>query len=85
MAFRYDKDEQNIVTLTLDMPGRSANVLNEEFGRGLAEALAHLQAETDLAGVILTSGKKNLSGGGGPGLSVRGRRPRRTVPQHPTA
>ena len=29
MAFRYDKDEQNIVTLTLDMPGRSANVLNE--------------------------------------------------------
>lgn len=64
MAFRYDKDEQNIVTLTLDMPGRSANVLNEEFGRGLAEALAQLQAETDLAGVILTSGKKTFLAGG---------------------
>ena len=64
MAFRYDKDEQNIVTRTLDMPGRSANVLNEEFGRGLAEVLARLQAETALAGVILTSGKKTFLAGG---------------------
>ena len=31
MAFTYEKDEQNIVTVTMDMDGRSANVLNEEL------------------------------------------------------
>ena len=63
MTFRYQKDDQNIVTLALDMPGRSANVLNDEFGAGFREALARLAAESDLAGVILTSGKKTFLAG----------------------
>jgi 3-hydroxyacyl-CoA dehydrogenase / enoyl-CoA hydratase / 3-hydroxybutyryl-CoA epimerase len=63
MAFRYEKDAQNIVTLTLDMPGRSANVLNERFGMGLQAALSRLAAESDLAGVILTSAKKTFLAG----------------------
>ncbi len=63
MTIRYEKDEQNIVTLTLDMPGRNANVINEAFGAALAEALAQLQAENDLAGVILTSAKKTFMAG----------------------
>jgi 3-hydroxyacyl-CoA dehydrogenase/enoyl-CoA hydratase/3-hydroxybutyryl-CoA epimerase len=63
MAIRYDKDEQNIVTLTLDMPGRSANVINAEFGAALAAVLARLQAETALAGVILISAKKSFMAG----------------------
>ncbi|HUM68598.1 MAG TPA: enoyl-CoA hydratase-related protein, partial [Chloroflexota bacterium] len=63
MAIRYEKDEQNIVMLTLDRPGRSANVINEAFGAALAEALARLQAEPDLAGVILTSAKKTFMAG----------------------
>ncbi len=63
MAIRYEKDEQNIVTLTLDMPGRNANVINEAFGEALAQTLAKLQAETDLAGVIITSAKKTFMAG----------------------
>ncbi|MBE2220574.1 MAG: enoyl-CoA hydratase/isomerase family protein [Anaerolineae bacterium] len=63
MAFKYEKDDQNIVTLTLDMPGRSANVLNVEFGKGFSEALAALMAEDELAGVIITSGKKTFLAG----------------------
>ncbi len=63
MAFRYEKDEHNIVTLTLDMPGRSANVLNAEFGAGLQDALDRLSAEPELAGVILTSAKKTFLAG----------------------
>mgnify|MGYP001495143926 CR=1 FL=1 len=63
MTFQYEKDEQNIVTLTLDMPGRSANVLNDEFGEGFRAALAQLAAETNLAGVILTSAKKTFLAG----------------------
>jgi 3-hydroxyacyl-CoA dehydrogenase/enoyl-CoA hydratase/3-hydroxybutyryl-CoA epimerase len=58
MAIRYEKDEQNIVTLTLDMPGRNVNVINATFGAALAETLAKLQAENDLAGVIITSAKQ---------------------------
>lgn len=64
MSIRYEKDEQNIVTLTMDMPGRSANVINAEFGAALAEALSKLQAETELKGVILTSAKKTFMAGG---------------------
>ncbi len=64
MAIHYAKDEQHIVTLTLDQPGRSANVINAEFGVALAAALERLQAEADLAGVIVTSAKKTFMAGG---------------------
>jgi hypothetical protein len=29
--FNYSKDNDNIVTVTMDMQGRSANVINQEF------------------------------------------------------
>ena len=64
MAIHYAKDEQHIATLTLDLPGRSANVINAEFGVALAATLERLQAETDLAGVIVTSAKKTFMAGG---------------------
>ncbi len=63
MVFKYEKDDQNIVTLTLDMPGRSANVINEEFGAGFADALERLAAEEPLAGVVITSAKKTFLAG----------------------
>ena len=65
--FHYNKNSHNIVTLTLDMPGRSANVINSEFGRALAEALRQLAADKaagSLAGVIVTSAKKTFMAGG---------------------
>jgi 3-hydroxyacyl-CoA dehydrogenase/enoyl-CoA hydratase/3-hydroxybutyryl-CoA epimerase len=64
MAFQYEKDSENIVTLTLDMPGRPANVINTEFGEGLADALKRLNREDPLAGVIVTSAKKTFMAGG---------------------
>ena len=63
MAINYEKDEQNIVTLTLDLPGRNANVINAEFGEALANALAKLQAEENLTGAIITSAKKTFMAG----------------------
>jgi 3-hydroxyacyl-CoA dehydrogenase/enoyl-CoA hydratase/3-hydroxybutyryl-CoA epimerase len=63
MSFKYHKDTDNIVTLTIDMPGRPANVLNDEFGAGLARALDRLAGEENLAGVILTSAKKTFLAG----------------------
>ena len=63
MAFKYSKDENNIVTLTMDLEGRSANVINMAFGQSFRETLAKLQAETDLRGVILTSAKETFLAG----------------------
>ena len=60
---RYEKDAQNIVTLTLDMPGRPVNVLNDEFGEAFAGVLDQLAAEEPLAGVIVASAKKTFVAG----------------------
>ncbi|MCW3124898.1 MAG: short chain enoyl-CoA hydratase [Bacteroidetes bacterium] len=63
MAFKYSKDENNIVTLTMDLEGRSANVINMAFGASFRETLAKLQAEKDLRGIILTSAKETFLAG----------------------
>jgi len=60
---RYEKDEQNIVTLLLDMPGRPVNVLNDEFTDEFAAAIDRLAAEQPLAGVIIASAKKTFIAG----------------------
>ena len=64
MAFIYEKDEQNIVTVTMDMNGRSANVLNEEFSQLWNDTMDKLENENDLGGVILASAKKTFIAGG---------------------
>ena len=64
MAISYQKNSDNIVTLTMDMHGRSANVINDEFGAALQNVLAKLQSEAELTGVILTSAKKTFMAGG---------------------
>ena len=64
MAIRYEKDPENIVTLTLDMPGRPVNVINDEFMTAFVGTLARLTAEEDLTGVIITSAKKTFVAGG---------------------
>ena len=63
MAFKYSKDENNIVTLTMDREGHSANVINTKFGESFREVLAKLQAEKDLRGIILTSAKETFLAG----------------------
>jgi 3-hydroxyacyl-CoA dehydrogenase/enoyl-CoA hydratase/3-hydroxybutyryl-CoA epimerase len=63
MAFKYNKDENNIVTLTMDREGHSANVINMAFGESFREILTKLQAEKDLRGIILTSAKETFLAG----------------------
>lgn len=62
-AVKYEKDANGIVTLTLDMPGRSMNVLNAELTTPFAEALARIEGDAGITGVILTSGKKEFLAG----------------------
>lgn len=60
----YTKDESGIVTLTLDNPGRSANLINLAFGDVLRETIVRLQQEKDsITGIILTSAKDTFMAG----------------------
>jgi len=64
-AIRYEKDRNNIVTLTIDLPGSSANVMNEEYRTAMAASISRLEEEVDsLSGVIITSAKKTFFAGG---------------------
>lgn len=64
-AIRWEKDADNIVTLTLDDPNQSANTMNELYGRSMAAVVERLEKEkNDIAGIIITSAKKTFFAGG---------------------
>lgn len=62
--FRYDKDADGIVTVTLDMQGQSANTMGKRSLLGLQAVLARLQTEDGLTGVVFASAKKTFFAGG---------------------
>ena len=55
--FRYNKDDTNVVAITMDMEGL-VNLMNAAFAPLLAEVVTKLEGEEHLAGVILGSAKK---------------------------
>lgn len=64
-AIRYEKGPDNIVVLTLDMPGQSANTMNAAYRVAMGRTVTRLEEEKDaIAGVILTSAKKTFFAGG---------------------
>ena len=64
-TIKWDKDADGIVTLTLDDPTGSANVMNEHYKESMHQAVQRLVAEKDsIIGVVITSGKKTFFAGG---------------------
>ncbi len=68
-TIKYDKDADGIVTLTLDDPTGSANVMNEHYSESMhnaVEKLVRLLAEDpdSISGVVITSAKKTFFAGG---------------------
>lgn len=64
-AIRYEKDSDNIVTLTMDMPGQSANTMNADFRAAILETAERLEKEIDsISGVIYASAKSTFFAGG---------------------
>lgn len=63
MTMHYDKDSDGIVTVTMDMSG-PVNAMNEEFRNDFGAVIEQLQAEQDLAGVVIASAKKVFFAGG---------------------
>ncbi len=59
-AIRVEQDDQGVLTLTMDMPGRSANVLNDEFSTPFANLIERIETDDSITGVIITSAKKNF-------------------------
>jgi len=64
-AIRYEKGQDAIVVLTIDMPGQSANTMNAVYRQAMGACVARLVEEKDsIAGVIITSAKKTFFAGG---------------------
>ncbi len=64
---KYRKDKNNIVTLTFNMEGKKANVINHEIGKFFTPVLDYLRDEKArgiLKGIIITSAKKTFLVGG---------------------
>ena len=62
---RYERDDQGIVTLTMDDPGAGANTMNDTYIASMGETIDRLEAEReDITGVVLTSAKKTFFAGG---------------------
>lgn len=62
---RYERDDEGIVTLTMDDPDAGANTMNDTYVKAMAETVDRLEAERDdITGVVLTSAKKTFFAGG---------------------
>lgn len=62
-VFKYEKDSDGIVTITMDMTG-PVNSMSDEYGEAMEGTLRKLEAETDLSGVVFASAKKVFFAGG---------------------
>ena len=64
-AIHYEKGQDQIVVLTIDMPGQTANTMNAVYRDAMASIVTRLNAEKDtIAGVVITSAKKTFFAGG---------------------
>lgn len=64
-AIRYELGADKILTLTIDMPGQSANTMNAAFRDALNETVNKVKADLDdIGGIIVTSAKKTFFAGG---------------------
>jgi 3-hydroxyacyl-CoA dehydrogenase/enoyl-CoA hydratase/3-hydroxybutyryl-CoA epimerase len=64
-TIRYERDDEGIVTLTLDDPNQSANTMNQAYLESMKATVERLQSEKDeIKGVVITSAKKTFFAGG---------------------
>ena len=64
-AIQYDLGSDQILTLTIDMPGQSANTMNGEFRSALTDTVTKVKGDLDkIKGIIIASAKKTFFAGG---------------------
>ncbi len=67
-VIRYDRDDDGVVTITLDDPASSVNTMNDAYLASMAAALERLDANAGedlagVAGVVIASAKKSFVAG----------------------
>jgi 3-hydroxyacyl-CoA dehydrogenase / enoyl-CoA hydratase / 3-hydroxybutyryl-CoA epimerase len=75
-AVRYERDQDGIVTLTLDDPSASANTMTELYRDSMAAAVQRLYdevAQEAVTGVVVASAKKTFFAGANLAQAVRAR------------
>ena len=61
----YERDDEGIVTLTMDDPDAGANTMNAAYSAAMGATVTRLENERDeIVGVVLTSAKKTFFAGG---------------------
>jgi 3-hydroxyacyl-CoA dehydrogenase/enoyl-CoA hydratase/3-hydroxybutyryl-CoA epimerase len=64
MPIKFEKDAENIVTLTFDAPGAPVNTMTADWQRAFADMVTRLEREkASIKGVILASAKKTFFAG----------------------
>ncbi len=62
-GFIFEKDADGIVTVTMDMPGQSANTMSDAYDGFMSETISRLETEEGLTGVIFASAKNTFFAG----------------------
>ena len=62
-VFKYEKDSDGIVVVTMDMTG-PVNAMNDEYTLAMNETVNRLESEPGLKGVVFASAKKVFFAGG---------------------
>ena len=60
---RYDVDADGIALITLDMPGRSQNVLNDSLTGPFQAVIEQAYGDDAVKGLVITSGKRDFLAG----------------------
>src|SRR5690606_19260981 len=64
-AIEWSRDQDGVVTLTLNSPNRSANTMDDVYVTSMGAAIDRLEAERDeITGVIVASAKQTFFAGG---------------------
>ena len=59
--FHYATDADGVATITWDVPGKSMNVMTLDGLNELDAAVDKALADPEVKGIVITSGKKDLS------------------------
>jgi 3-hydroxyacyl-CoA dehydrogenase/enoyl-CoA hydratase/3-hydroxybutyryl-CoA epimerase len=62
--FKWDQDQDGIITLTWDTPGKQVNVLSMAAIAELAQVAETIKADAAIKGLVLTSGKAGMFSAG---------------------
>ncbi|MGE0666441.1 MAG: 3-hydroxyacyl-CoA dehydrogenase NAD-binding domain-containing protein [Sphingomonadales bacterium] len=67
-TIKFEVDADGIALLTIDLPGRSMNVINEAVSRDLREVIEKVATDDAVKGAVITSGKTAFLAGADLGM-----------------